>query len=99
MIDPKSFFMKLCFLESWFSDETLKVIGWTLLHSLWIGLFAAIISAIIIISTRRSTARLRYDLLMGVMFLFLLSCVFTFFIQIQTSGLSLTEPQKANSDI
>ena len=99
MIDPKSFFMKLCFLESWFSDETLKAIGWTLLHSLWIGLFAAIISAIIIISTRRSTARLRYDLLMGVMFLFLLSCVFTFFIQIQTSGLSLTEPQKANSDI
>ena len=77
MIDPKSFFMKLCFLESWFSDETLKAIGWTLLHSLWIGLFAAIISAIIIISTRRSTARLRYDLLMGVMFLFFIElCIY-----------------------
>src|SRR5687768_15725532 len=89
--------MQLIFLNNWFTDETLKALGWTLFHSLWIGLLAAAVSGIIIISTRRSTARLRYNLLMGVMFLFLLACAVTFFVQNRSSVVALVELQETGT--
>jgi beta-lactamase regulating signal transducer with metallopeptidase domain len=87
--------MKLLFIENWIGDETLRTIGWTLFHSLWIGLLAAVASGIIIISTRRSTARLRYNLLISIMFLFLLSCGFVFFTQIESSKIAGVELQES----
>jgi bla regulator protein BlaR1 len=70
--------MQLLFLQQWFSGEALKAIGWTLIHSLWQGLLAAVIAGVVIITTKRSVARLRYNLLGAVLILFIITTVITF---------------------
>jgi beta-lactamase regulating signal transducer with metallopeptidase domain len=70
--------MQPLFLQQWLSDEILKALSWTFVHSLWQGLIAAIAAAIIILCTRKSTARLRYNLLGMVVIFFLVATVFTF---------------------
>jgi bla regulator protein BlaR1 len=72
--------MKLLFLQQLFSNVVLKALCWTLIHSLWQGLLAAILAGIIIITTRKSAAQLRYNLLGCVLFLFLITTVITFFL-------------------
>ena len=89
--------MKLLFIQNLIADETLKALGWTLFHSLWIGLLAAVVSGIIIITTRKSTARLRYNLLTGVLFLFLVSSICTFFIQDQIPKVVIFELQETTT--
>jgi bla regulator protein BlaR1 len=53
-----------------------EAIGLTLLHSLWLGLTAAIAAAIVIAATSKSSPALRHNMLVGVTGLFVLSvCV------------------------
>ncbi len=59
-------------------QDIVKALTWTFIHSLWQGLLAALLAAIILGSTRNSTARLRYNLLSVVMVLFIAGSVFTF---------------------
>ncbi len=73
--------MQLIFLENWLGNETVKALGWTFFHSLWIGLLAAVFAGLIILLTRRSSARLRYQLLNVVLICFVSACVVTFFLQ------------------
>lgn len=63
-------------LSSWVNS-----LVWTLMHSLWHGVLAAALAAIIISLTKRSTARLRYNLLGMVVILFLVATGFTFYMQ------------------
>jgi bla regulator protein BlaR1 len=56
----------------------LKALSWTFLHSFWQGLIAALLAAIVISSTRRSTAKLRYNLLGTILLVFLTATVVTF---------------------
>lgn len=56
----------------------LKALSWTFLHSFWQGLIAALLAAIVISSTRRSTAKLRYNLLGAILLVFLGVAVVTF---------------------
>ena len=77
--------MRLLFLRQWFSDDVLKAISWALIHSLWEGLLAAVLAGIIIISTRKSDARLRYNLLGAVLVLFMITAIITFFQQLKES--------------
>lgn len=65
--------MQRLFLYQWFSDEALKAICWTIIHSLWQGLLAALVAGVIIVGTRKSTARLRYNLLGTVLVLFVIT--------------------------
>jgi bla regulator protein blaR1 len=51
----------------------------TLVHSLWQGFLAAVAAGIIILSTRKSRAAVRYNLLTADLVLFLLVAGFTFF--------------------
>jgi beta-lactamase regulating signal transducer with metallopeptidase domain len=69
--------MQLLFLSQWVSDEMLKAMCWTLVHSLWQGLLAAAVAGIIIISTKKTSARLRYNLLGLLLVLFLFTVAFT----------------------
>jgi beta-lactamase regulating signal transducer with metallopeptidase domain len=71
--------MQLLFLRQWLSDETLRALGWTFVYSLWQGLIAAVIAAIIIVCTRKASAGLRYNLLGLVMLGFLLTTGITFY--------------------
>ncbi|MCF2493182.1 M56 family metallopeptidase [Dyadobacter chenhuakuii] len=53
---------------------------WTLIHSLWQGLIVAMLTGIILLTTGRSRPALRYNLLAGLLLLFVVSNAFTFFI-------------------
>lgn len=78
-------------------EPVLKAFAWTLVHSLWQGLFAALFAAVIIAVTGRTTAKLRYNLL-GIVFILLLSTVFfTFFITLSQQQI-LIVPDAASAD-
>ena len=62
-------------------EDLAKALTWTFIHSLWLGLLAALLSAVIISCTRNAPARLRYNLLGMVMILFFASSIITFIIQ------------------
>ncbi|HMF70197.1 MAG TPA: M56 family metallopeptidase, partial [Flavitalea sp.] len=74
--------MPVLFLKQWVSGEMIRAISWTLLHSLWQGLFAALIAGIIITCTRKSRALLRYNLLGSVLVLFLVTTIITLFVEL-----------------
>ena len=61
----------------------MKALAWTFVHSLWQGLVAAFLAAIIISVTRKTTARLRYNLLGMVLVLFVLTTFMTFLGQLE----------------
>lgn len=63
-------------------DIFLRAICWTLLHSLWQGLIVAMIAGIIMVLTKRSSSSLRYNLLCGLLFLFLGISGYTFYRQL-----------------
>ncbi|HEX8334864.1 MAG TPA: M56 family metallopeptidase, partial [Segetibacter sp.] len=71
--------MQINFVNEWLANDFTRAFSWTLIHSLWQGLAAAIIAGLIIFCTKRSTAGLRYNLLSGVFLLFIAAAVFTFF--------------------
>ncbi len=74
--------MATSFLTQWFSDQTIKATCWTLIHSLWIGLIIAALAGLVIALTKKATSRMRYQLLCGVLLLFVLSTAFTFYLEL-----------------
>lgn len=74
--------MQLLFLEQWLNEQLLKTFCWTLIHSLWQGLVAAALAGLVILFTRQSTARTRYNMLGAILVLFILSSLVTFIIQL-----------------
>jgi beta-lactamase regulating signal transducer with metallopeptidase domain len=87
------------FLQQWLSNEVFKAVGWTLIHSLWQGLLAALVAGIIIIGTKRGTARLRYNLLAGVFMLFLITVLLTLVRQLGTDHVDVKPPAGINQAI
>jgi bla regulator protein BlaR1 len=65
--------MKLTYLTEWLGDQEINAICWTLIHSLWIGLIVAVLAGIIIICTRKATAKLRYRLFCSLLVLFVIT--------------------------
>lgn len=52
------------------SDRLLHALSWTLLHSLWQGAIIAFIAGLLFFGTGNLNARIRYNLLLGLMILF-----------------------------
>src|SRR2546423_12091110 len=73
--------MKLGLLYQIFSQEVVTALCWTLIHSLWEGLIAALLAGITIIGTRKASASFRYTILTLIFLLFLFGSVITFTIQ------------------
>jgi beta-lactamase regulating signal transducer with metallopeptidase domain len=82
--------MSILFIDRWVSAEVVRTVCWTLIHSLWQGLLAAILAGIIIIGTRKAAARLRYNLLTAVFILFLGGSVITFFTQLHYGNINIS---------
>lgn len=81
-------------------QEIVKTLTWTLIHSIWQGLLAALLSAIIVTSTRNAAARMRYNLLGIVMILFFVGAMVTFMIEWSNGSRSGTDlPPVASNDI
>ena len=56
----------------------IQAICWTLVHSLWQGLFFALITGGVMLLTRQASAAMRYNLICILFFLFLAVCTGTF---------------------
>src|SRR5215217_4404278 len=71
--------MNAFFLAGIFEDEHIRVICWTLIHSLWIGLIAAVLAGVTLVCTQKSSSQLRYRLLCGCLIVFVLITGFVFY--------------------
>jgi beta-lactamase regulating signal transducer with metallopeptidase domain len=71
--------MHLLFINAPFLQALTTALCWTLVHSLWQGLIAAIAASLVLLLTRRSRPVVRYNLLTGLFVLFALAAAFTFF--------------------
>ena len=60
------------------THRIIQAFSWMLIHSLWQGLLLAVVTAIILLSTRKSGARLRYNLVAVQFLLFVAACCCTF---------------------
>ncbi|MDB5091470.1 MAG: hypothetical protein JWR09_5464 [Mucilaginibacter sp.] len=65
------------------TDQFIKALGNTLMHSLWQGVLLAVAGGLIIIFTKKLSAALRYNLLIAAMLLFTCGTLITFFMQMQ----------------
>lgn len=70
-------------INSQLTDQIIKALCNTLVHSLWQGLLLAAIAGLIVIFTKRATSALRYNLLISALLLFAIGSVITFAIQLQ----------------
>lgn len=71
-----------------FSDNLLRSLSWTFVHSLWMGLLLTIAAAVIMLTTKRSSPSLRYGLLCISFFAFLIAIVAVFIITWNDYGLN-----------
>lgn len=78
-------------------DTILRAVCWTLLHSLWQGLIVALIAGIIMVLTKRSSSSLRYNLLCGLLLLFLGVSGYTFYRQLPPAVSPLAASPSATS--
>ncbi|HEY0609711.1 MAG TPA: M56 family metallopeptidase [Chitinophaga sp.] len=65
------------------SNDIIRAIGWTLIHSLWQGLVLALVAGILILFTRKSRPALRYNIFTLLFFLLVGSAVLTFFYELR----------------
>ncbi|MEP7318605.1 MAG: M56 family metallopeptidase [Panacibacter sp.] len=66
---------------------------WMLIHSLWQGLLFTIITGIVMVCTRKSSAALRYNILTVLFFLFIGICITTFIWQFNNPGQETIQQQ------
>jgi bla regulator protein BlaR1 len=77
------------------ASQFFQAFCWTLVHSLWQGLVAGLLAGLVIFSTRRSPARVRYKLLLSVLGVFLLSAAITFALQLKQTAVVNAEVTEA----
>lgn len=65
-------------INNFLSDHVINAISWTLLHSLWQGLIAALLASLVILFTRHAKAATRYNLLLAVFAFQLVAAGITF---------------------
>ncbi|HTI90264.1 MAG TPA: M56 family metallopeptidase [Puia sp.] len=70
-------------LPSYIRQEVMHAICWTLVHSLWLGILAAMVAGIVIICTRKLPVVVRYKLLGADLLLFVLAVGITFCYQLK----------------
>jgi len=73
----------------WFISDFVPAFGRTLVHSLWQGIACAILAGIVIGITRRSAAAKRYNGLVAVYALFLITVALTFFSEMSSPAADL----------
>lgn len=60
------------------SHSLIQAFSWMLIHSLWQGMLLAVISAVVMLLTKKTSAAVRYNLVLVQFILFIGACVFTF---------------------
>ena len=78
------------FINSGTADRLFSALCNTLMHSLWQGILLAAVAGIIIVSTRKATSTLRYNLLVSALLFFAIGVGVTFVWQYQGSERAVT---------
>ncbi|WP_443946717.1 M56 family metallopeptidase [Pedobacter sp. AW1-32] len=75
-------------------ENWLHALGATLFHSLWQGIVLALLCAVVMFATRRTSARIRYNFLTTALLLFVVAIAFTFYIEFKPQQVfaSYTKP-------
>jgi bla regulator protein BlaR1 len=60
------------------TNRIIQAFSWMLIHSLWQGLLLAIVTALVLMATRKASAALRYNLVFVQFLLFVIACTATF---------------------
>jgi bla regulator protein BlaR1 len=81
------------------SDQLIKALGNTLVHSLWQGILLAAAGGLIVVFTKKLSAALRYNLLIAAMLLFTCGVIFTFITQLQPSQSSRVTYTAVNAGV
>jgi beta-lactamase regulating signal transducer with metallopeptidase domain len=66
------------FLTSDIPGKIMSALSWTFIHSLWQGLFLSMITAFVLLLTKKWNAASRYNLLLLLFAAFLFTCILTF---------------------
>src|SRR5688500_5668499 len=92
--------MTFLFFNEVINSDLAAAIAWTLLHSTWEGMLAAILTGLIVVFTKKQTAAVRYRLYTGVFLLFLLTVTITFILEYndQVNTTAITPEQRASPD-
>ena len=82
-------------------DTILRAVCWSLLHSLWQGLIFAVVAGVIMVLTKKAPSTLRYNLLCGLMALFLVASGYTFYreLHLPTAASSIANNVNPTTDI
>ena len=88
--------MQQSFMDILLTDAAVKAVCWTLVHSLWQGMLAAFFAGAVILTTRRSAAALRYNLLTADLVIFLAAAVATFSYELRQGGAIVPAEPAAN---
>ncbi|MCE7038788.1 M56 family metallopeptidase [Dyadobacter sp. CY312] len=67
------------------SADLIQAFSWTLIHSLWQGLVLAIAVGVVLLASKKSKPALRYNLLTGLMLLFVIANGATFYYEFNQS--------------
>jgi beta-lactamase regulating signal transducer with metallopeptidase domain len=86
--------MSFSFLHLPSADPWIQALCWTLIHSLWQGLIAAILAGLLLTWTRKSSARLRYNLLALLFFGLVAMAAGTFGWEYSRSGSEASQEQR-----
>jgi beta-lactamase regulating signal transducer with metallopeptidase domain len=73
--------MNFLFAENIFGEQLLRAISWTLVHSVWQGMAAAILAMLVLTTTKKASASLRYNFLLTILVLFCGAVAITFYLQ------------------
>lgn len=81
------------------NDALIKAISWTLIHSLWLGLAAAILAGITLLLTKKTSPTRRYNLLAGISIAFLVAIGFIFYNEFETQAAILRTDKLVKSSL
>ncbi|MEP6713778.1 MAG: M56 family metallopeptidase [Ferruginibacter sp.] len=74
--------MPLLFSIPFSGQEIIQALNWTLIHSLWQGMLLSMVAGSIVFFTKKSSPSLRYNLLVGALFVFVITISATFRMQV-----------------
>lgn len=68
------------------SDTLIGSFSWTLVHSLWQGAIVAIVAGLVLVATKKTSAAIRYNLILFLFAIFLLTTISTFIYEFNASS-------------
>ncbi|MNJ84964.1 Regulatory protein BlaR1 [compost metagenome] len=81
------------------NDSIIKAVSWTLIHSLWLGLAAALLAGLTLLLTKKTTSAIRYNLLAGLSIAFLVTIGFVFYNEFEAQTPVLQSGKLIKSDL